>query len=112
MSKLSIRKGKNFERLIARYLRYAFPDARRGFQFRGITEQYDIENTGIFAIECKHHKRVSISKEFTKFKKICAQKHQDKIPVLVSRDNRGDILATLDFKHFVCLLSLLLDKMR
>ena len=50
------RKGHDYEREIARRLRGLFPDAKRGWQTRGGSEEEcDIEGIP-FRLEAKHHK--------------------------------------------------------
>jgi hypothetical protein len=55
--KASRTKGHNFERYIARYLRYLFPDARRGKQYTDGRET-DVEGTP-FRIQCKRQKDIT-----------------------------------------------------
>jgi hypothetical protein len=53
MSKAQRTKGHNFERGVAKRFRKLFPEARRGFQTRGGTqEESDVEGTD-WRIECK-----------------------------------------------------------
>ena len=47
------RKGNNFERRIAKALSKVFPNARRGFQFRGGSDAPDIIGCDPWCIECK-----------------------------------------------------------
>lgn len=46
-------KGAAFERRIAKALSKVFPNARRGFQYRGGGDAPDIIDCGPWAIECK-----------------------------------------------------------
>ena len=112
--KSSRTKGHNFEREVARRMREYYPEAKRGFQTRGGTqEECDVEGTP-FAIECKVGKRPNIRGAYNQAK--CAQyevteqgtTRKDHRPiVVVTKKDREDTLVTIQWDMFEAFLSAL-----
>lgn len=83
-------KGRVFERAVAKLLRAIWPDAKRGFQSRSGRDAPDVDGTP-FHFECKHGARVNVRAAMRQ-----ALAATDGRPVVVvSREDRGDILVTM-----------------
>jgi hypothetical protein len=94
--KSSRTKGHNFERLVARTLRFSFPDARRGKQYTGGREA-DVEGTP-FRIECKRLKTVRIGDVIRALTQAEADAHtwKDVRPcVAIHKEDRGNVYVTM-----------------
>lgn len=61
MGAAQVRKGKTWEREVAKRLREAMPgcDSKRGFQARGGEEDADVRHP-LFQVECKSHKLCNV----------------------------------------------------
>ncbi|MBU6430450.1 MAG: hypothetical protein KGR26_15645 [Cyanobacteria bacterium REEB65] len=106
MGKMSRQKGKAFERLVARKFRDIYgAGVKRTLlsQARDGEEASDVEGAGPFGIECKHHRRVNVQAAFKQAQAAC--KRTGKVPLVVSRDNNGPVLATLELDKLLWLAS-------
>ncbi len=90
------RKGHGFERDIASMLRLVgFPQACRNLEYQG-GEGYDIDNAGIYDIQCKRGKKycnASVIKE--------VPKREGRIQVLITKADKLEALAVMPFEHFL-----------
>jgi len=94
--KSSRTKGHNFERLVARTLRFSFPDARRGKQYTGGRE-CDVEGTP-FRIECKRLKTVRIGDVIRAIAQAEADGHKwndDRPCMAIHKEDRGNVYVTM-----------------
>jgi hypothetical protein len=97
-------KGHGFERIVARLWNGAFPgaEAARGLQYRN-PSLCDVEGTQL-RIECKRQKKVSyadVVRALNKAKEQAAQYHDDRPIVVVTKEDRGDILVSLELSTFL-----------
>jgi len=92
-------KGHSFEREIAIRFRELFPGARRGLQYRDGSDASDVIGTPWW-VECKHQKNVSIKASLEQAREACG----GKVPLVVSRDDRKPIIASMYFDDFINLL--------
>lgn len=104
MSGLSRRKGKEYELEVVAVLRAIFPVAKRGCaQARNarIEEDHkaDVENTPYW-IECSHGRRINVMAKLLQ----AAKATDGRMPIAVTRRNRGPSIATLSLEHLVTLL--------
>jgi len=97
VGKLSRTKGHNFEREIAALFRRWYPTAKR---IRDCQKGSDIQGAGPFHVQCKRHKRVNIQKAYLQ---AMVDKDDSEYPMVVSKDDRSDILITMDWGT-LCLL--------
>lgn len=106
MGKLSRNKGRAWEQEVARGLRAIFgEEVKRGWQARSGSDASDIENAAHFYVEAKHHKVVNI---YAAVKQVLtAQKtfKDDRWPLVVSKSNRAEPLATMLWVDFLKLLT-------
>ncbi len=100
MSKLSRRKGHNFEREIARELREIFPKARRGLQYQDGQQCADVEGTP-FHIECKRgvkpNPRAALEQALN-------DAQPGRVPLVIIKDDRKEpfmLMPWADFKDFI-----------
>lgn len=108
MSRLSRTKGKAFERLIARDLRELYPHARRGLQSRDGADASDVIDVP-FWLECKHRQCINVGAAIRQALKD-ARAAQSPHPVLVvTRANRGEVVASMPWAAFLGLLQSLED---
>jgi hypothetical protein len=99
MGKMQRDKGSTFERLIATVFRDIWPEARRGIgQARSAKEVPDVDGCPYWP-ELKHRKTVSIQSAM----KQARNDTDGRPPIVVSRDNRGPILVTLELDTFLAL---------
>lgn len=88
-------KGRVFERLVAKLLRAVWPDAKRGFQSRSGKDGCDVEHTPYW-LELKCGQRVNVRAAMRQ-----ALAATDGRPVVVvSREDRGEILVTMKFEDW------------
>lgn len=102
--KSSRTKGHSFERKIAAMFREALPgcDARRGLQYRDGKECGDIVGVGGFQIECKCEIRANIRGGM---RQAVAAMKKGEMPLVVWKDDRQPIQATLPFDDFLEILA-------
>jgi hypothetical protein len=91
-------KGANYERYVAHRLAEVWPDAKRGYQFRGGDEQPDVTGTP-YHIEAKHRQRVFIQRAMQQ----AVADSDGRPPVVVSRDNHGGDLVTMRLDDWLAL---------
>lgn len=104
MGVLSRRKGKTFERWLAKTFRSIFPTARRTLtQQRDSGEAPDISIPGWW-VEAKHWRKVNIRACFEQAVDEAARAKSDDLPIAVTKDNRKEPLATLRLQDFLWLL--------
>jgi hypothetical protein len=97
---MSRTKGAAFERGLASVLRSVWPEARRGIgQARSSKEVPDVDCTPYW-VEAKHRKRVSIGAAFAQAKRDT----DGRAPLVITRENRGPILVTLELEEFLLLV--------
>lgn len=89
-------KGHSFEREIAIKLRKYYPGARRGLQYRDGAECSDVIGTPWF-IECKRHRKVSIQQAAYQAEQA---KPGSQAFLVVSKDDRGKLLVTMEWEEF------------
>lgn len=95
------KKGKQFERDVANELLHIFPEAERMLEYQASkVVGVDIENTDCFKIQCKRNQGYA---PISRIKEVQI-KHENDIPVLVTKGNRMDAMAVLPFEKFVTLL--------
>ncbi len=105
MGAMQRRKGKAFERTVANLFKEVFPGAKRTLtQQRDSGEAPDIEAPGWW-VEAKAHKRVNIQKAFAQAVDEVARAKSSLVPVAVTKDNGGEIMATLRVADFLRLLA-------
>lgn len=104
MGLMQRRKGKAFERDVARAFRAVFPAASRTLtQQRDSGEAPDIQAPG-FWVEAKNHRRVNIQAAFAQAVDEAERADSRDIPVAVTKDLRKEPLATLRLTDFLRLL--------
>lgn len=120
MSKMQRTKGKVWEREVAGMLREIFGDrVKRGWQAREGCDAPDIEGVPRQWPECKHHQRVNIAAAMLQAVEESTRAH-DRMrsttaresdfwspypwPVVYSKSNREEPLATMRLKDFLALL--------
>lgn len=93
-------KGHSFEREIARQFRENVTgcDAKRGLQYRDGAECCDVVGVSGFHIECKRGSKVNIKGAMRQAVNEC---EKGNMPVVVSKDDRAPIYATLLFEDFL-----------
>lgn len=98
--KRSRTKGHSFERWVALQLQAVFPRAKRKLEYQvDECQGVDIENTGVFRIQCKAYKDYApISKIFE------VQYRGGEIPILVTKGDRKEPMAVIPFMKLVRLL--------
>lgn len=89
-------KGATFEREIAAKFRELGLDAKRGFQYRGGYDAPDVDVQFVH-VECKRHKSVKIQDAYRQSK---AEAKNGKIPIVVSKDNNGEVLVTMSWNNW------------
>lgn len=100
MGKSQRTKGAAFERLIVHCMKPFFPEAARNL-LQTRDGGYDIK-AGPYALECKHGKQPNIRAAMKQCRE--AVKGTKLIPVVVSRRDREEILATMDMDTFTDLV--------
>jgi hypothetical protein len=102
MGSMQRTKGHTWEREVAAMFRAIWPDARRGLtQSRAGDEDADVMLPR-FWVECKAMQRVNIEGAFRQATE--ASRRSGKIPLVCSKSNRREPLATLPLKDFVAIL--------
>ena len=93
------RKGATFERTVAERLRELWPEAKRGFQFRGGDEAPDVQGTPFF-VECKHRARVYVAKAMAE----AVADSDGRPPVVIWKENHGVELVTMRLDDWLALV--------
>lgn len=96
--KRSRRRGHQFERDMARRLKTVFPNARRGWQFRGGVEAPDIIGTP-FWVECKRYKSFTagmLKKWFLRTVDDATRGGSNLPVVLIAKEDRKQPTVTMD----------------
>ena len=108
MGKASRTKGHSFERKLAKIFMSALGiPFKRGIQFRyGAKEGCDVEGSSIFHIEAKRHKLCNIRAALRQAEADCAEDGKGRIPIAVTKDDRGPILVTLNLEHFLPMMQI------
>jgi hypothetical protein len=102
LGKTSRRKGHNFEREIAKLLRQYYPNAKRQLEYQeGVG--FDIAETGDLSIQCK------VGKSFKIEKALKEAVRPSKIPLAITKKDRGDIVVSMYWKDFEFFLVSYLD---
>lgn len=105
-------KGKTWEQAVARAFRSIFgDDVRRGWQSRAGSDDPDIVGVPKFWVEAKHHKVVNIAeairqvlkaqKKHTPLRQALTGLPANRWPLVVSKSNRADPLATMLWNDFL-----------
>lgn len=95
------KKGKKFERDVANALLHIFPEAQRMLEYQASKViGADLENTDCFKIQCKRNQGYA---PISRIKEVQI-KHENDIPLLVTKGNNMDAMAVLPFEKFVELL--------
>jgi len=92
------KKGATYERYVAHRMAEVWPDAKRGFQFRGGDEAPDVTGTP-YHIEAKHRRNVSIQAAMQQ----AIADTNGQPPVVISRDNHGEDLVTMRLDDWLTL---------
>lgn len=95
-------KGKRFERELAAILKPHFPEARRGFQFRGGKEVADVDGTPGFRFEAKCGRRTNPRAALAQ---AIAEKREDEIAVAVCKDDRCEPIAVMRLEDLLTLIA-------
>ena len=101
--KINVRtKGHAFEREVAKALKPIFPLARRQLEYHendclGV----DIANTGPYRIQCKRYKAYA---PISKIEEVKADELMGEVPILVTKADRGPVLAVLPFDELLRLI--------
>lgn len=99
--KSSLRKGKAYERFIARTLRTHFSDAERQSQFRGGHHDGSDVLAGPWAIECKHVQTLNLKAALVQAWE-AAQVHRRRYAVIFRWSARGRPVFP-EGQDFICL---------
>lgn len=104
MSAMQRRKGKAWEREVARAFRAALPgtDPHRGQQSRDGGDAADVEGVPGFWIEAKH--RAAVSPEAALRQAQAACKDATRVPIAVVKRNRSAPFVCIDFSDFLRLV--------
>lgn len=103
MGKLSRTKGHSFERKIAQLLRPIFPNCRRHLEYHSRDANgVDLVETDEFKIQCKKLKRYA---SINTIKEIQCDQFLGDVPVLVTAEDGGEIMAVLPFHDLVKLIA-------
>lgn len=96
----SNRKGKTFEREVARYLREEcdLKDARRGQQFKGWSDSPDVVGLPGFHIECKRTEHLRLYEALKQSIRDCGE---DEKPIVIYRKNREESVVILRLTDFM-----------
>ena len=98
--KTNRRKGHGFEREIANEIKVMFPEAKRQLEYQeDECKGIDIANTGVYAIQCKNHKKYVSVNTIDEIK--CGP---DKIPVVVTKGQRLPAMAIIPWKDLIRLI--------
>lgn len=97
-------KGHSFERWTAIEFQKVFPEAKRHLEYQASEAQgIDIDNTGIYKVQCKRGKKYSNP---SAIEEIIICPIEGGIPVLVTKGDNKEPLACIPFSHFLELLAL------
>lgn len=95
----SNRKGKDFEREIANYLKaHDHPDARRGQQYKGGADSPDVIGLPGWHIECKRTEKLRL---YEALKQAIRDSGEGERPVVIYRKNREQSVAILLLDDFM-----------
>lgn len=95
----SNRKGKDFEREIANYLKaHDHPDARRGQQYKGGADSPDVIGLKGWHIECKRTERFNL---YESLKQALRDKADDEKALVIHRRNNEPSVAVLLLDDFM-----------
>ena len=95
----SNRKGKTFEREIAKYLReHGYSDARRGQQYHGGADSPDVVGLTGFHIEAKRTQRFQLYAALEQSKRDAAE---DEIPIVIHRKNGENAVVVIGLDDFM-----------
>lgn len=95
VGRLSRRKGKTFERLVAADLRAIYGQrVKRGWQTRAGSDAPDVENVP-FWLECKHHRRVNIQQALAQAQAAAVIAKSPLPPLIVAKDDGGQPVAVM-----------------
>lgn len=94
-------KGRAFEQKVSELFRQAgFADAKRGLsQCRSARETADVEGTPWW-VECKRGRRVNYQQAMEQAKSAT----DGRVPIVVGKDDRGDVLVAMRWKDWSCLV--------
>jgi hypothetical protein len=101
MARISITKGKNFEREVAAKLREVYPEARRGLaQPRSGDETPDVDGTP-FWVECKVGQRINVQAALSQ----ATDATDGRPPLAVCKVDREPATATMLLSDFINLVT-------
>lgn len=96
-------KGHAFERWVAKKLRRRFPDAKRHLEYQfSEANGVDLVGTYPYLIQCKRMKRYA---SLAAISEVTIDPIEGGIPVLITKADRGDVLAALPFSEFLRLIN-------
>lgn len=96
LGKTSRRKGHQFERDIANELQEIFPEARRHLENHiADAKGYDLDNTGVFRIQCKRRKTYA---PITTIKEVDCEFFE--IPIVITKADKEDTMVVMKFEHW------------
>lgn len=102
MAKMSVEKGKRFERLLASKFREYGYDAKRTAQHCGKTgEAADVIGLPHIHIEAKHVERLNLHEAMDQAKRDAAAAKNGAMPVVFHKKNNCEILVTMRFDDFM-----------
>ena len=99
----SNRKGKRYERHVARILRAIYPNAKRGNQDNMVNTEADVEGTP-FRIECKDRSKIGIFRFWEQAQKEQSLHGDDRPILLIFKEKRSHSLAAVDLELFCAML--------
>ena len=95
----SNRKGKTFEREIAKYLReHGYTDARRGQQYKGCADSPDVVGLTGFHVEAKRTEHFRLYESLEQSKRDAAD---DEIPIVIHRKNGEKAVVVISLDDFM-----------
>lgn len=107
VGRMSRRKGKRFEQIVAAQLREIFGDqVKRGWQAREGHDASDVEGVPGWWVECKNHQRVNIREAYEQAEAAKAlSQDADAATVVFAKDMGKPALAIVDMSVFMVLLA-------
>lgn len=106
MSKLSRTKGRTFELECCRLLKPFFKSVKRHLEYQAVEAKgYDLDNTGIFKIQCKRGRKYAPLNKIEEVQ--CDAKD---IPLLITKGDYKEVMVGMYVNDFLRLLYALKHK--